>query len=485
MSEERIMKLEKLDEYRWRIPADPGSGMHVPGIVYASEAMIPAIQRDNALQQVANTATLPGVERAALAMPDIHYGYGFPIGGVVACREEDGVVSPGGVGFDINCGVRLLTTNLSEQELRKHRQPLVERLFREIPTGVGSRGKLKLNRKQLEQVMVQGAQWAVKSGFGRPEDIPATEAQGRIPDANPDLVSQQARQRGKDQVGTLGSGNHFIEVQVVDEIYDEEVARVFGLWRGQVAVMIHSGSRGLGHQVCTDYLGVMKRAAGKHGIRLVDRQLACAPVRSDEGRRYLGALACAANFAWANRQCLTHWVRQVFAAQFGKSDEELGLMLLYDVSHNIVRLERHVVAGRELLLAVHRKGATRAFGPGRVELSERYRGTGQPVIIPGDMGRASFVLVGTRRAMEETFGSTCHGAGRLLSRAAAVRRGRGRAIHRELADRGIAVRAAGRRTLLEEMPEAYKDVAEVVEVVHNAGISCKVARLRPVGVIKG
>jgi len=479
------MRLDRIDQCRWRVPVGAVPGMHVPGIIYASEDIIQQIQQDASITQVANTATLPGVETAAMAMPDIHFGYGFPIGGVVASRVEDGIVSPGGVGFDINCGVRLLRSEITEKELLPNLSELVNRLFRDVPTGVGSRGKIRLSNEDFHQVMVDGSRWAVTAGYGTEDDLEATEAQGKLDGADPNLISKEAVNRGRDQLGTLGSGNHFIELQSVAEIYDEKAAKAFGLWQGQITVMIHSGSRGFGHQICTDFLAVMGRAASKYGYNLPDRQLACAPVQSDEGRRYLAAMAAAANYAWANRQCMSHWVRQAFERHFNQSFTSLGLNLLYDVAHNIVKIETHHVGGQTKLLAVHRKGATRAFAQGHPDIPSNYRQIGQPVLIPGDMGRASYVLAGTDRAMSETFGSTCHGAGRLLSRAAAIRAGRGRSVDKELASRGIIVRAAGRETLLEEMPEAYKDVSQVVEIVHNAGISRKVARLRPLGVIKG
>jgi tRNA-splicing ligase RtcB len=481
------MELKRLSDVSWELPVSQKAGMRVPGIIYADGDLLEEIQRDASLEQVANAAFLPGIVKASLAMPDMHYGYGLPIGGVVATSLADGVVTPGGVGFDINCGVRLACTSLDRRDLEDlaARRAVVERLFREVPVGVGSRGKIRLGKADEERVLREGARWAVKAGYGTPRDLEHTEAGGCLEGADPDQVSPRALERGRDQQGTLGSGNHFIEVQYVEEVFHPRAADLFGLFPGQVTLMIHSGSRGLGHQVCTDFLSVMERALGKYGISVPDRQLACAPLSSPEGKRYLGAMRAAANYAWANRQCLMHWAGEALAGALGLSPGRVGLTLVYDVAHNIVKVEEHLVAGRSMAVAVHRKGATRAFGPGHPEVPADYRAVGQPVIIPGDMGRCSYVLVGTARAMEETFGSTCHGAGRLLSRTAAIKKARGRAIHRELEDQGVLVRSAGRETLAEEMPEAYKDVREVVDVVHRAGLAEKVARLRPLAVIKG
>ncbi len=479
--------LTKLSPYKWEVPLTYKPGMRVPGIIYADEHLMEDIRNDKSVEQVANTAFLPGIVRASLAMPDMHFGYGFPIGGVAATRVSDGVVSPGGVGFDINCGVRLARTALSKADLdsRERLKRLVDALFAEVPAGVGSRGAIRLSPKDEEKVMVQGARWAVSRGLGSEGDLEHTEAGGVLEGADPAAVSEKAKRRGRDQAGTLGSGNHFLEVQYVDEVFDPEAAGVVGLEPASVTLMVHSGSRGLGHQVCTDHLGEMERAVRKYGIDLPDRQLACAPVGSPEAERYLAAMRCAANFAWANRQCLMWRAKEVMERVLGLSPRGLGMSLIYDVAHNIVKFEKHVVEGREMELAVHRKGATRAFPPGHEELPQKYRKIGQPVVIPGDMGRCSYLLVGTLQAMEETFGSTCHGAGRRMSRHAAIRAARGRAIFRELEDRGILVRCAGRETIGEEMPEAYKDVSEVVNVVERAGIARRVARLRPLAVVKG
>lgn len=476
--------VQQLDEYRWLVPQDYKPGMRVPGIIYADEALMEAIMRDLSLEQVANGAFLPGIVKASFAMPDIHQGYGLPVGGVVATDVRDGVLSPGAVGYDINCGVRLLRTELTKEEVQSRLKELVLALFHEIPTGVGSRGRIRLSRKEMKAPLLNGAAWAATQGYGESADLAYIESGGCLPDADPEAVSHRALERGGSQLGTLGSGNHFLEVQAVAEIYDKSVANVLGLFEGQVTVMIHTGSRGLGHQVCTDYLVEMGRAVLKYGIDLPDRQLACTPWTSPEAKAYLGAMRAAANFAWTNRQCLAHWTKKVLLEVFGLSPKQLGLSTVYDVAHNIVKVEEHEVEGRRLQLAVHRKGATRAFPPRHPELPAHYQAIGQPVLIPGDMGRASFVLVGTG-AMAQTFGSTCHGAGRIMSRHAAIRAAKGRAIHRELEDQGIIVKASGRESLAEEMPDAYKDATQVVTVVHRAGLSKMVARLRPMGVIKG
>ena len=479
------IEFKQLDEYRWEIPEGTVEGMRVPGKIFADKKLIESIKKDNSAIQVANAATLPGIVKASMAMPDIHFGYGLPIGGVVATRLSDGVVSPGGTGYDINCGVRLLRSNLYEEDISKWLKPLVQNLFYKIPAGVGSRGKIRLSFRDEEQVVLKGAEWAVKQGYGEAADLDFTEANGCLKGADPGKVSQRAFERGRKQLGTLGSGNHFVEIQVVEEIFDREAAAAMGIEENQVTVMIHSGSRGFGHQVCTDYLEVMDKVMHRYGIKLPDRQLACAPFQSKEGQDYLAAMNAAANFAWANRQCLMGLTIQSFLEILRISPCDLGMSLVYDVAHNIIKVEDHTVDEKKIKLAVHRKGATRAFPPGHEELPEAYKKIGQPVIIPGDMGRNSYVLVGTENAMEESFGSTCHGAGRNLSRHAAKKRAKGRSIERELEDKGIIVKATGRTTLKEEMPEAYKDVTEVVNVVHNAGISKKVAKLRPIGVIKG
>jgi len=473
-----------LDECRYQL--GPLPGMRVPGIIYADEEMMRGMIDSMSLQQVANVAHLPGIVRASLAMPDIHWGYGFPIGGVAAFDPDEGVVSPGGVGYDINCGVRLLRSGLSRDAVKPRMKDLVTDLFRNIPSGVGSHRKdLRLDLGELRQVLSRGASWAVSGGFGHQADLDSIEEGGRIEGADPSLVSDRALDRGRNQLGTLGSGNHFVEIGAVAEIYDEKTAAVLGLKRDSVTVIIHTGSRGLGYQVCDDFIGEMIRASARYGISLPDRQLCCAPLSSPEGRRYLGAMAAAANFAFANRQMITAQVRRTFEEVLGIGPREAGLSVVYDVCHNIAKFEEHRVGRETRKLCVHRKGATRAFPPGHPGTPAAYRSVGQPVLIPGDMGRYSYVLVGTERAYEETFGSTCHGAGRMLSRAAARKVARGRPLIRELEDRGIIVRSEGRATLMEEISEAYKDVARVVDVCHRAGISRKVARLVPLGVIKG
>ena len=483
---DRQLSLKKIDEYRWEIPTTFQDGMLVPGRIYADEGLLRNIKKDQAFKQVANVATLPGIIKYSLAMPDIHWGYGFPIGGVAATDPSaGGVISPGGVGFDINCGVRLIRSELEVEEVRLKMDKLLPALFNKIPCGVGSKSSLRLSGKEESRLLKEGSRWVVEQGMGLTEDLDRTEESGCISGADPFRVSERAKQRGSRQLGTLGSGNHFLEIQYVDEIYDAEVARVFGLRKGSVTVMIHCGSRGLGHQVCTDYLVVMGAAARKYGINLPDRQLACAPAESEEGRDYFAAMACAANYAWANRQVIMHWVREVFQKVFGRKEDDLRMDLVYDVAHNIAKYEHHRVADDLKRVCVHRKGATRAFPPGHPDLPEMYRVSGQPVLIPGDMGSYSYVLAGTERAMEETWGSTCHGAGRALSRTAARKLVRGNDLVDELKRRGITVMAKSLRVLGDEAPRAYKDVTAVVEVVHRAGISRKVARLKPMGVIKG
>ena len=478
------VKLQQIDDCRWRIPRE--GAMRTEGLVFADARMIKALQEEQALEQVRNVATLPGIVGPSLAMPDIHWGYGFPIGGVAAFDAEEGVVSPGGVGYDINCGVRLLRSALTANDIKPVLAKLADTLFRNVPAGVGSeRRDLKVSLAEQRRVLERGAAWAVARGYGETEDLRHIEAGGMLPGADSALISERAMERGRAQLGTLGSGNHFLEVQEVEEIFDAAVADVLGLWSGQVTVSIHTGSRGLGYQVCDDFLKRMLQASRKYGIELPDRQLCCAPLTSPEGREYLAAMAGAANFAFANRQIITAWVRESFEQVLGLSPAELRLSLIYDVCHNIAKWETHTVDGRARRLCVHRKGATRAFPPGHPETPEAYRAVGQPVLIPGDMGRYSYVLVGSAGAMAETFGSTCHGAGRVLSRHAAKKAAHGRRIEAELAERGILIRAAGRATVAEEISEAYKDVAEVVDVVRRAGLGKIVARLRPLAVIKG
>jgi len=486
MADKYTGKLEKLDAYRWRIPADKHLGMTVPGIIYADDHLMDDVRDDPALQQVANVATLPGIQKVSLAMPDFHYGYGFPIGGVAATDVEEGVISPGGVGYDINCGVRLLRTDLTLDDVRGRVETLINAIYSNVPAGAGRDGKMPVKRKELEEVLVNGAGWAVKRGYGRPEDLPVLEEEGAMAGADPNALSPLAIERGAPQLGTLGSGNHFLEIQVVEEVFDERAARVFGIEApGQITVMVHTGSRGLGHQTCDDALEVMQDAVKRYGISLVDRQLACAPVNSPEGKQYFAAMACAANFAWANRQCITHWVRTAFEQVMGQSERRLGMDIIWDVAHNVAKFETHEVDGKPRRLCVHRKGATRAFGPGHPDVPEIYRAIGQPVIVPGDMGRNSYLLIGTEEGMKQTWGSTCHGAGRVLSRHQALRLQHSSQVVDKLRQAGIYVRAAGKKTIAEEAPEAYKNVNDVVAVCHGAGISRMVAKMRPLGVMKG
>ncbi|NBC86043.1 MAG: RNA-splicing ligase RtcB [Bacteroidetes bacterium] len=477
-------EIEKIDDYRWKLPKK--DGMRVPAILYASEDMLPDILSDDAPQQAKNVAHLPGIVKASLAMPDIHWGYGFPIGGVAAFDPDDGVISPGGVGYDINCGVRLMASKLTVDDLdRSRRERLVDHLFRLVPTGVGSSGAMQVDESELRRVLQRGAEWAVNSGYGSAADLDVIEENGRVDGADPDAVSARARERGLDQIGTLGSGNHFLEVGYVSKVLDERAARVMGLDEGTVTVIIHSGSRGFGYQVCDDALSDMDKAMKKYNIQLPDRQLACTPIDSPEGRKYIGGMRAAINYAFANRQVMAHNTRRAFEDALDLSPREHGLFTVYEVAHNIAKFEEHRVNGSKREVCVHRKGATRALPAGHPLVPGRYQKVGQPVLIPGDMGRYSYVLVGTERAMEETFGSTCHGAGRKMSRRQARKTAGHRNVTAELANEGIIVRGESDRTVREEIPEAYKDVAGVVEAVEGAGLSQAVAQLRPLGVIKG
>lgn len=478
------MELKRINPYLWEIPRE--GNMRVPGRIYATRELLADSKSDESLQQVRNVAHLPGIVKYSIAMPDIHWGYGFPIGGVAATRLSDGVISPGGVGYDINCGVRLIATSLVYSEIQDKLPDIVERLYQTIPAGVGSSGAVKrLSHADQRRVLELGARWAVEQGYGTSEDLEFTEEGGCLRGADPDLVSDRAKERGSTQVGTLGSGNHFLEVDVIDEIYLAEEAEVFGLRQGNLALFIHSGSRGLGYQVCDDFLAVMGKAMRKYSIELPDRQLACAPLSSEEGKRYLAAMAGAANFAWANRQVMMSLTEKALLEVLNTTPRNLGFRLIYDVCHNIAKFERHNVDEGEQVLCVHRKGATRAFPPGSPQIPELYRTVGQPVLIPGDMGTGSYVLVGTQQAMAETFGSSCHGAGRVQSRTQALKHAQGRDLFGEMREKGVTVMATGRRTVAEEMPEAYKNIHAVVDAIVQAGISRKVARLRPVGVIKG
>jgi tRNA-splicing ligase RtcB len=479
-----VSELERVGPATWEVK--PRGGMRVPARIFATEKLVAAIQKDQSVQQACNVAHLPGIVNASLVMPDVHEGYGFPIGGVAAFDLEEGVISPGGVGYDINCGVRLVRTSLTLEEVTPKLKELVHQLQRDVPAGVGSEGAIfTLSDRDLDEVMVKGARWAVERGFGQEEDLQFTEAFGALPEARVEAVSSRARERGAPQVGTLGSGNHFCEVQVVEEVYHEAAAQAFGLAPGLVSFMIHCGSRGLGYQVCDDFLDLMALAAKKYRIALPDPQLVSVPVRSPEGQRYLGAMRAAANFAWANRQVIMALVERALGRVFGGNRQSLGFRLVYDVAHNIAKVEEHLVEGKKRQVIVHRKGATRAFPAHHPETPPAYKAIGQPVLVPGDMGRASYVLVGTPKAMEACFGSSAHGAGRMLSRTAARRSAGHRNLVKEMGEQGVVVAARSPKTLAEEMPEAYKDVSLVVEALERAGIALPVAKLRPIGVVKG
>jgi len=478
-----MAEYEQIAPYTYLLPAE--GGMRVPGIVYASEELFAQAGSDQALQQVRNVATLPGILKASIAMPDIHWGYGFPIGGVAAMDDRDGVVSPGGVGFDINCGVRLVKTDLMRDEVQPRLSELMHEIMRRVPQGTGQRGVLRLNEREFRRLVEQGVSFLAERGLATEEDLEHTEERGSLSGAHADAVTQKAVSRGHTQVGSLGAGNHFLEIQVVADVHDGETAGVFGIREGQVVVMIHTGSRGFGHQVCTDHLARMAAAANRYGYELPDRQLACAPVRSPEGQDYLAAMACAVDFAFCNRQVIMNEVRGAFELIFRRAWPRLGMELLYDVAHNIAKREEHAVDGERRPVWVHRKGATRAYGPGSEQVPQAFRDVGQPVIIPGDMGRESWLLAGTEAAMRETWGSTCHGAGRLMSRGAAKKVKSGHEVRRELEEQGIVVKAGSIALLAEEAPYAYKDVSGVVAVVDAVGLSRKVARLKPLGVLKG
>ncbi len=478
------LALIRIDDVRVKIPRT--GGMLVDGMIFADEELLENFVEPEAITQVANVAHLPGIVAYSFGMPDIHWGYGFPIGGVAGMDvDKRGVISPGGVGFDINCGVRLIRSNLELDEVLPRLDQLLSRLYARIPAGLGRDGGLSLSKKELKRVLSQGSRWLVTHGMGEEADLVHCEEGGCMPDADPEEVSRRAYERGVPQLGSLGSGNHFLEIQVVEEVYDEAVAQAFGVFKGQITVMIHCGSRGLGHQICSDFVKIMLSAMSKYGISVPDRQLVCAPFYSEEGQRYWRAMCCAANYAWANRQMITHMVREAFEVVFGGAWRSLGLDLIYDVAHNIAKLERHHVDGKWRTLCVHRKGATRSFGPERQEVPERYREVGQPVLIPGDMGRSSYLLVGRKESLDRSLGSTCHGAGRCKSRNQATKEISYSRLLKELEDRGIKVYSHSKRTLVEEAPEAYKDVSMVVEVAEVAGLSKKVARMRPLGVIKG
>ncbi len=477
--------LKRISPFLYEIPKAHRHDMRVPARFYADAELLQAALGDKSLDQLVNSATLPGIVGYALAMPDIHQGYGFPIGGVVATQTPDGVISPGGVGYDINCGVRLLGTHLSRDEIAPYLDELATQLQRNCPHGVGRGGEFKLSNREMTEVVRQGARWALKRGYATEMDLERTEENGRIEGADPDKISPRAYERARDQLGTLGAGNHFIEVDVVDEVFDDTAAAAMGLFPGQIVAQIHCGSRGFGHQVCTDYVARFQKVVHKYNIQLPDRELVCAPLSSPEGQEYLAAMKGAANFAFCNRQLLTHLIRRSFDDALRGKVSNSSIYQIYDIAHNMAKIEEHEVDGRRMTVCVHRKGATRAFGPGSPVLPAVYRAIGQPVLVPGSMGTASWVLVGTEGSMAQSFGSTCHGAGRTMSRAQAKREVQGGELRRELEARGIRVRAGSLAGLAEEAPGAYKDVDQVIEVVHGAGIARKVARLVPVAVVKG
>jgi tRNA-splicing ligase RtcB len=478
--------LVKIDDYRFEIPRTFKKCMSTSAVIFADDKLITSVKADNAPEQAANVACLPGLVGKSMAMPDIHWGYGFPIGGVAAFDSEEGVISPGGIGYDVNCGVKLVRTDLSISDIQHKTKDLIDTIFENVPSGVGEKGKLRLSGTEIDDVLNEGARWAVSKGYGWEDDLVSCEEGGRMPKADSSKVQQKAKQRGAPQLGTLGGGNHFLEIQKVDEIFDEEAAKAFGIGSvGQIMVSIHTGSRGCGHQIASDYIRVMEAALRKYSIDVPDRQLACAPVNSQEGQDCFAAMSAAANYAWANRQLILHWLRESFEQALGRKAEEIGMRCVYDVAHNICKLEEHEFEGRRSKFYVHRKGATRAFDSSRPEVPQKYRSVGQPVLIPGDMGSASYVLVGTPGAMAETFGSTCHGAGRLMSRSRAMRQFNAGQVIETLRQRGVYIRAASKDGIVEEAPGAYKDVDDVVRVAHGAGISKMVAKLRPVGVMKG
>lgn len=479
-----IEEMNKIRDNVWEIPSSYKKEMLVPGRLFIDDTSLKNLEK-GAIEQVTNVACLPGIQKFSIGLPDIHFGYGFPIGGVAAFNNRTGVISPGGVGFDINCGVRMVKTNLTSDEIQPKMKEIMDLLFKNVPSGVGSKGQISLKQHEIDDVLKYGATWAIENDYGWEEDIEYLEEQGRMKEANPDKVSDKAKRRGIPQLGSLGSGNHFVEIQKVENIYKEDVADLFGLEKGNINIMIHTGSRGCGHQVCSDYLRIMDKAYKKHNLSIPDRQLACAPVDSAEGQDYFEAMSAAANYAWANRQMIVHWIRESFEKVFKRSAEDMEMSILYDVAHNITKKEIHEIKGRKSIVYVHRKGATRAFGPGREEVPSKYRSIGQPVLIPGTMGTSSYILHGTDIAMDETFGSTAHGAGRVLSRSKAKKLYTGENVKKELADKGILVKASSLPVVAEESPGAYKDVDEVVKTSDKAGIAKLVAQVKPLGVVKG
>jgi len=476
---------KKIANMTYKIEKDDSLGMKVPVIIYANDQLLEKMMSDRTIRQAVNVSTIPGIVQNVVVLPDGHEGYGFPVGGVAAMDAEEGMISPGGVGYDINCGVRLLRTNLSEQQVRPKLKELVADLFNSVPSGVGSKGAIKLNNSQLDEVLVRGVPWAVDNGYGTKEDAEVCEENGHMENADPNKVSDKARKRGAPQLGSLGSGNHFLEIQKVAEVHDEEAAKRLGIKQGQVTILTHCGSRGFGHQVCSDYLRISEQALKKYDISLPDRELACVPNSSEEGESYRKAMFAALNFAWSNRQMITHWTRKSFERVFKQSESDLGMDLVYDVSHNIAKVEKHTIDGKEKSVVVHRKGATRAFPANREEVPKKYRDIGQPVFIPGSMGTASWILLGKPNSMNLTFGSTAHGAGRTMSRTKARKNYTESQVKKYLSDKGIEVKALTRDGVVEETPQAYKDVDSIVNVSHDLGIATKVAKLVPIGVIKG
>lgn len=478
-------KLEKIDSNRWKIPADYMRGMKTDAIIYADDSMIDSIRSDNSPQQVANVACIPGIVGQSIAMPDIHFGYGFPIGGIAAVDAESGSISPGGIGFDINCGVRLIKTDLMLNDINGKLRPLIDDLYKNVPSGLCSKGLTRIDKKDMLEILMNGSEWAVENGFGWEKDLDVTEERGKMTSADEKFVSEKAKKRGLLQLGSLGSGNHFLEVDVVDTIFDENVAKSFGLRKGQITITVHCGSRGCGHQIATDFVQRMERYISDNKLEIPDRQLACAPLNSSLGEEYFKAMSCGANYAWANRQMITHWIRESFENVMNDSAENMGIDVLYDVAHNIAKLERHTVDGKNIDVLVHRKGATRAFCAGRPEITQMYRDVGQPVIIPGDMLTGTYVLVGKKGAMNQTFGSSCHGAGRQMSRKFAMSSINVKNVKENIETSNVYLRNGSDEGLVEEAPQTYKNVDHVISIVCNAGLAEKVARLKPVGVVKG
>ncbi len=474
--------MKQISKGIWEIPKQ--GKMLVPGRVYGTKKIVEEIE-DNAITQLTNVAELPGIQKYSIAMPDAHQGYGMIIGGVAAFDAENGIITPGSIGFDVNCGIRLVKTNLTEKDVKGKEKEILNELFNQVPAGLGSKGQFRANKEQLQEVMLKGSAWAIENGFGWKEDLEKTEENGKMQEADPKNVSEKAIQRGLLQLGSLGSGNHFLEIQKIEEIFDEKTAKEFGLQKGKLCLMIHCGSRGFGHQIASDYLDTMEKAMKKYGIKVSDKQLACAPINSEEGKKYFSAMACAVNYAFANRQMILHWTRKSFEKVLGKTAEEMQLHLVYDVAHNIAKFEEHEIDGKKMKVLVHRKGATRAFPAGKKENPLSYMKTGHPALIPGSMGTASWVVVGTEKGLEETFGSVAHGAGRVMSRSKAIKTKRGEQVQKELELQGKFVKSRSPKTLAEEMPEAYKDVDEVIKSLEISGIAKKVARMIPIGVVKG